>query len=342
MASELAQAKTLILKWFDKEGLQPKTRQRLSAGIDCFFSEIANREHWSECLTTLVGDASAPHILASGEIWRATSCQSGLAVSSVVPGWGFGWRKVLQDEDVYQILSLLGYYARQYLHRSQIAKILMVVWERDGVILHPFGSKTSATRYGHFLPPITPRAALNAATKQIEQQWGEIHPLPMRSASAWTRRNTLDPSIHQGIFHFLRGQNLLQAGFELEALIAFDCVIQSLQTMKWPAASGNPRHSRTDLCNAMGFKEPTAKLAEHIYLLRNNFGAHAGGWRWWDYEENIDDEFLIKATRFTLRALRRAADLESDMRTIDPLPANWSKWLLSNFPAVWNTIWYRT
>jgi short chain dehydrogenase len=53
----------------------------------------------------------------------------------------------------------------------------------------------------------------------------------------------------------------------LEALVAFDCAIESLQRMDWPSASGNPPRSRTDLCAAMGFKAPTAVLAEHIYFL---------------------------------------------------------------------------
>jgi hypothetical protein len=30
--------------------------------------------------------------------------------------------------------------------------------------------------------------------------------------------------------------------------------------------------------------------------LRNEFGAHAGGWRWWDTDEYVDDEFMEKAS----------------------------------------------
>jgi hypothetical protein len=341
MSNAKARAKTLILKWFDEGFPQPERRQRLSTGIDRFFSEIANRETWSECISTLLGDGPVPHLLASGPMWRVRPCQTGIAFSSVVPGWGYGWRGALKDEYVYDMLSWLGHYARQYVHRSHVAKVLMIAWEQHGTILHPFGSETKIVRYGGLLPTTTPKAALDAAIKENERSWGAVRPLPVRSASAWIRRNTLDPAIHQSIFHFLRGQSLLQAGFELEALAAFDCAIQSLQTMDWSSASGSPLRSRTDLCSAMGFKAPTGALAEHIYFLRNNFVAHAGGWRWWDAQEYVDNEFLTKASSFTLRALRRGADLEPRMRKIDPSPANWSDWILLNFSALWGAIWFR-
>ena len=341
MVKVQARAKTLILKWFDAGPPQPALRQRLSVGIDRFFSEIANRERWSECITVLLGDAPVPDLLASGPMWRARPCQIGLAFSSVVPGWGYGWQRILKDEHVYDILSWLGHYARQYVHRSHVAKALMIAWEQHSTILHPFGSEMSSVRYGPVRPSVTPKMALDAATKESDRRWGAVRPLPARSTSAWSRRNTLDPAIHQSIFHFLRGQSLLRAGFELEALAAFDSAIQSLQTMDWPSASGTPRRSRTDLCAALGFKAPAAELAEHIYFLRNNFVAHAGGWRWWDAADYADDKFLTDASSFTLRALRRAADLEPRMRTIDPSPANWSDWLLLNFPALWDAIWSR-
>lgn len=341
MAKPHTQAKTLILNWFDKQSPRPELRQRLSSGIDDFFSEVAKREAWSECMSVLLTEVPVPQFLAGGPTWRVRPCQAGLAISSVIPGWGYGWQNAFKDEYVYDILSWLGHYACQYVHRSNVAKVLMIAWEQHATILHPFGSAVRGSRFGGLRPSVTPKAALDAAIKENERSWGAVRPVPLRSTSAWSRRNTLDPAIHQSIFHFLRGQSLIQAGFELEAVTAFDCAIQSLQTMGWSTASGNPLHSRTDLCAAMGFKAPTATLAEHIYFLRNNFVAHAGGWRWWDAGEYLDDAFLTKASSFTLRALRRAADLEPQMRKIDPRPANWSDWLLLNFPTLWNAIWFR-
>ena len=55
MTNAQARAKTLILKWFDEGPPRPEVRQRFSTAIDRFFSEIADREAWSECMYTLLG-----------------------------------------------------------------------------------------------------------------------------------------------------------------------------------------------------------------------------------------------------------------------------------------------
>lgn len=341
MTNDRARAKTLILKWFDGGKAEPAARRRLSAGIDRFFEEIAKRESWFECMSTVLGDESTPAIVLNGATWRSRPCRAGLAFSSIVPAWGYGWSAIFTDKLVDDILSWFGHYARQYIHRSNIAKALMIAWEQHDAILHPVGSQGSYSRYGGFVPSVTPRKALDLADKKIDHMWGSVSPPLSRTRSTWTHRNTLDPAIHQAIFHFLRGQSLLRADFKLEALVAFDCVLQSLQAMDWSWAAGNPRQSRTDLCLALGFKTPAAALADHVYFLRNQFAAHAGGWRWWDAVEYLEDDFILKASNLALRALRRVADLESSHRRIDPAPSNWSGWLVANFAVLWDSVWFR-
>ncbi|HME20215.1 MAG TPA: hypothetical protein VKI44_02415 [Acetobacteraceae bacterium] len=341
METERARAKAMVLKWFDGGAPEPRARRQLSTGIDRFFDEISKRSAWSECLSTMLGDESTPAIRASGANWRARPCRDGLAVSSVVPGWGFGWSKILQEAHVYQVLSWLGHYAQQYIHRSNIAKVLMIGWEQHGVVLHPFGSGGMFTRYGAVTGSVTPRQALDWADSKIDETWGPADVSPTPSKSRWRSRNTLDPAIHQGIFHFLRAQSLAKAEFELEALAAFDCVLQSLQAMDWSWAPGNPHRSRVDLCCALGFGNRTAALAEHVYFLRNQFVAHAGGWRWWDAVEYLDDGLVDSASKLASRALGRAADLETQHRRIDPAPSNWTEWLLRHFGILWESVWFR-
>lgn len=335
-----ARAKSLILKWFDEGSQPPEMRGKLASGVDRFVDEIANRDSWSECMTILLGDHSAPHFQASGQGWRVAPCQKGLAVSTVVPGWGFGWRTALRDEYVYDVLSWLGHYARQYIHRSHVAKVLMIAWERDRAVLHPFGSEAHSRRYGAVTPPVLPRKALSTAVEDSVNRWGGIEAAP-RSRSRWTRRNTFDPAVHQAVFHFLRGQSLLSSGFELEALVAFDCVLQSLQTIGWTSVVGDPRRSRSDLITTLGLHQNDAQLAEHVYFLRNEFAAHAGGWRWWDTSEYVDDELMERVSDMALRVLNHAADAEPAVRRINPEPDNWSDWLMDSFPLLFSAIWFR-
>jgi len=120
-----------------------------------------------------------------------------------------------------------------------------------------------------------------------------------------------------------------------------DCVIQSLQNLDWTWAGGNPRRSRRDLCKALGFGVATQDLSEEVYFLRNQFGAHAGGWRWWDSSEHLEFDICEKASRLSNRALRKSADIEAQHRIFDPAPENWSKWLEDNFDAIWTAVWFK-
>lgn len=339
--SERAKAKTLIMRWFD--GGQPSAalRRRFSQDVDRFFDEIANRKDWSECLSTLVDDSEPSTIRVTSRTWQAIPTKRGTAVVSVVPGWGFGWRQVLKDEVSDDVLSWLGHYARQYIHRSNIAKILMIAWEQHRTILHPFGSESHHWRYGPFAPRPSDRETLAIARKQATARWGDVGDVAGSNRSRWTARNTLDPAIHQAIFHFLRGQSLARAEFELEAIAAFDCVLQSVQAMDWSWADGDPRRSRAELCRALGFGRAAADLAEHMYFLRNQFAAHAGGWRWWDYVEYFEGDLLESASRLASRVLRKAADIEPLHRRVDPAPPDWGEWLVHNFPIVWEAVWFR-
>jgi|GEM_PF-3412416 len=334
MTNQTARAKSLILQWFDESKQPAEMRAKLSSGVDRFFNEIAKRDAWSECRTVLLGDSLSPRFFASGRDWRTTPSENGLAVSTFLPGWGFGWHGVFRDKFVYDQLSWLGHYARQYVHRSHVAKVLMIAWERDGAVLHPFGSQGHSQRYDS---GILPKRALSDAFRDNVLYWGRIEAPRIRSR--WTHRNTLEPAIHQAVFHFLRGQKLISAGFGMEALVAFDCVIQSLQAMPWSLPVGDPR--RTALVSKLGLSRSDGELAEYIYFLRNEFAAHAGGWRWWDSEDYADEAFMQNASNFTLRLLQRAADAEPTVRRIDPAPTSWSHWLVEGFPLLFLAIWFK-
>ncbi|GGC94894.1 hypothetical protein GCM10010994_60770 [Chelatococcus reniformis] len=277
----------------------------------------------------------------SGRDWRARPSGKGLVVSSIVPGWNFGWQGILKDDVACDILSWLGHYARQYIHRSNIAKALMAVWERNGLVLHPFGIGVTVQCYNDFRPKPSTREIFATAERSYTEQWGLFCEGHRVYRSKWASRNTLDPALHQGVFHFLRAQSLVSAGFELEALAAYDCVLQSLQYFDWSWAPGNPKRDRRDLVRALGLGERAGDRAEHIYFLRNEFIAHAGGWRWWDAGEYLEPDLTTDAGRLASRALRKAADIEPRHRRIDPAPADWALWLEDSFSHVWSAIWFR-
>ncbi|MCU1500510.1 MAG: hypothetical protein JWM47_4463 [Acidimicrobiales bacterium] len=341
MTTERARAKSLILAWLDKGSPKAEQRRRLARDIDRFFDTIAARTGQFECLSTLLDDKGAVTFSMSGHGWRATPSARGLVVSSVVPGWNFGWRNLLEDEMSDHFFSGIGHYFRQYLHRSNISKILMAVWERNGIILHPFGTDLIVQRYSDSQNILSTRTILDAADAAIKARWGSVSYTRFVYRSKWSKRNTLDPAIHQAIFHFLRAQNLAFSEFNMESLAAFDCVLHSLQSMDWSWAPGKARRDRADLCAALGLGPQSANLANHVYFLRNQFVAHAGGWRWWDTDDYLEDDLTTKVSGMVSRALRRAADIEPRHRSIDPTPVNWASWCEANFPKLWGAVWFR-
>ncbi|MBB5722094.1 hypothetical protein FHS72_001718 [Loktanella ponticola] len=334
-----SKAKTTILNWYDKGEPTKADRALFAKDIDLFFEELSAREHWGECLSTCLRDSVETKFSMGTKNWRADPTNSGLVVTTIVPGWGYGWRKVFKNEMSEDFFTWLGHFCRQYIHRAMICKVLMAAWEKDGDILHPFGFRSSSIRFDD-TDGSKAEVLVSEASKLIEEcgapQFGS-----KKFQSRWLQRNTLDPSVHQGISHFLRAQSLLKAGFEIEALVALDCTIQSLQNMDWSWASGNPKRSRRDLCRVLGFGVPTQDLSEEIYFLRNQFGAHAGGWRWWDTGEHLGDDVCERGARLASRVLRKAADIEPEHRTIEPNPENWAKWLEQNFDAIWTAVWFK-
>jgi hypothetical protein len=333
-------AKNRVTKWYDEQADPTTDRRALLSGVETLLAEIGTRDDQIECRTVLLGDGAAPAFHASSRRSRIVACGRGLAVAAIGPDWGYGWRRLIADDHAEYVLSWFAHYARQYVHRSEFARALMIAWERDRAILHMFGSAGMSRRYNsEYMPNGTMRTALATACTEAAKEWGAV--TAMASRSPWLRRNTLDPAIHQGIFHFLRGQRLAAAEFEVEALVAFDCVIAALQTMSWPSASKKGAATRAELFAELGLGPRSIADAQQINFMRNHFGAHPGGWRWWDSGDEYDEDFITKAGALVWRMLRRAADLEPQIRTFDPHPPSWSDWLLRHFPRIWALVWFQ-
>ncbi|MFG3593589.1 hypothetical protein [Bradyrhizobium sp. RDI18] len=312
------------------------------SGVEDVAAELSKRSDWREVLTVALGDSSGLSFSATSQTFHAFPCASCLAITCVVPGWGFGWRKILDDEEVYQVLSWLLHYARQHINRSSIVAILMAVWEEHSRVLHPFGTEGMLQRYGPVLKPGSDQSILEAAKREALDKWGTKKALlePNASTSAWLTSNMLDPFLHQAAFHFLRGQELVQKGFELEAVVAFDCVLESIVHLVQVRCRHAKRPSRSEVLNLLGISGAAADVADHANLLRNNFGAHAGGWRWWDYGELLEDHTVEDISNVVSDAFRRAAQFESTVRAIDPSPSRWDDWLFTNFKVIWDTVWF--
>lgn len=338
----VVRAKSRVARWFDVAEQPADLRAKLLKGVESIARELTYRSDWYEIITVRLDDSEDLSIQIGMQQYRAFPCGTCLAITTIVPGWSFGWRKILKDEDVYSILSWFLHYARQYIHRSYVANVLMTIWERHQKVLHPFGSSMICQRYGPRIQMPSTEEALDAARRAAMNDWAGgdqavgttlLHP-------PWAVRNTVDPFLHQAVFHFLRGQHLKAEGFGPEAVVAFDCMIQTITSFVQTRCQLPTQPARSELCVRLGLNVEFAELAEYIYFLRNNFGAHAGGWRWWDQAELLPDSSLAEMSNFATQALSAAADFEPQVRTVEPCPVDWGPWLFENFEMLWDSVWF--
>ena len=308
----------------------------MAHSVDLMLAELPLRDGWAEVMTIGLADSKNLPISLRANRWRIFPCADQLSMTTIVPSWSKGWHRILTDEAAYLDLTWFLHFARQYIHRADVAKLLMIAWDRDERVLHPFAPKTMYSFYGPHLPMRSNRAMLDAAVAGARREWGDpVVEIPI--TSVWAKANTLDPNLHQAVFHFVRGHSLLQHDFELEAVVAFDCALQAIKTLLLRGGLVTNKSSPADLCCALGL-EGSAPVALEAKFLRNAVGAHAGGWRWWD-SGDITEELAPAASKLVRRALAKAARIEPTIRTIDPSPESWSQWLLSNFDMLWDTVW---
>jgi hypothetical protein len=333
-----ARAKTAIMRWVDDAPAPAGARAAMSRAVDAMLAELAERDGWFEVMTVVLGDTAGLDFALRSRTWRAYPCETMLAVTTVVPGWARGWREVIPDETARDHLTWFLHYARQYIHRSRMARILMAAWDRDGRVLHPFGPGGTNQFYSPgFRPAPSVVRMLDAAEREAKARWG-ASARERRVRSVWSRANTLDPEIHQAVFHFIRAQSLLAHDFELEAVVALDCALQAIGTMLMRGGRLTNKATRAELCVALGLEQSAAGAAMEGSFVRNVVGAHAGGWRWWDSGE-VTEELVPALTRAVRQAIGRAAAIEPEMRRVDPDPASWHEWLLVNFSTVWDSVW---
>lgn len=92
-------------------------------------------------------------------------------VTTIVPGWAGNWRANLVDEIARDHLTWFLHDARQYVHRSHVAKVLMAAWDRDWRVLHPFGSAGMSCHNGPLGPAPSMRAMLDEAEAEARRAW---------------------------------------------------------------------------------------------------------------------------------------------------------------------------
>lgn len=338
----VTRAKMIVARWFDSTEQPAELRSKILSGVEAIAAELQHRADWFEVTTVKLNNSAELRAQISERQYRIFPCSDSLAITTVVPGWGFGWRTVLKNEDVYQILTWLLHYSRQYIHRAYVTNALMIVWEKHRRSLHAFGSEVLVQRYSPGYGAISIDASFDVAMSAALEVWGRnnnFSEIP-KSVSTWAQSNMLDPFLHEAAFHFLRAQNLLSNDFLLETIVAFDCVRQSIIALIKTREKLATEPNSKEVCQRLQLSGKHAETLEYLSFIRNNFGAHPGGWRWWDHYELIDDDDISEIADSIEKVLSAAAVYEMQLRVVQPFPSHWANWFFDNFEIIWNAVWF--
>lgn len=346
MADDYSRAKTIVAQWLDKIGTDATDRSSILAGLDAVRAELPRRDDWRDVRAVLLGGTRNVTATVDFDSVSAHSLPDGVVVATIAPGWGTGWHQTLRNEAAYDVLSWLLHYAEQYVHRSQMLKIILPLALEGQVVTHPFGPIQGTTRYGPIFPFPGSAAALADALAHA-RSWSRLedfdqnpdNPVIVGFSGDWATCNTLDPYIHQAAFQLLRGMKLSADSYTAEALLAYDCVMEVSKSFLMSRRLINGTATRAECTDALGMDLEWQHLAAWTSFLRNHFSAHAGSWRWWDLEEVIGDD-LETVRELAVTALLEIARLEVSARQIEPTPALWSEWFWSHFELLWKSVWF--
>jgi len=259
-----------------------------------------------------------------------------LWVMSRSPDWSRGLRKSFPDDSTYYYISWFFHFAQQYASRASFVEVIGSIALTYEIPTHFYSdiSQSYFTRNRiHSVSEIRSKYSLDRK-----------HKMDSRRQKMFSRLcdqiNGLDPYVHRALFNYVRGLDLRQSGFDEEAICAFDKVVdvicQYFTNLKKPATA----FLRTDLRNLLKLSKQEATITIRLYKLRNYFGAHPAQSKWWDFSEIFDEEELDELQQFTVKLIMKFIYFESQNRTIDKNPKNWSDWFEMNWNVLWNSIWF--
>lgn len=331
-------AKQCVLRWYDKQFTDSATRRKLITGIDRIEKEIGNRKEWFQVRSEGLVPDDYLDLRIEEKYYQSYPSNNRYVITTLCPDWKRGWREILSDENVYDILTWFLHYSMQYIHLSYVTKVLLTATRQRHECLHPFGVDGFYHNYGSLRKFESPVKSFN----RMKSQWElpkdfEQLPIVKPDVHEW---NLLDPSLHEAAYFLYRAYSLYYKDFYQEAFVSLDCSVKSIGSLLQRIGVFNGSPSREEIGQHLKFSKDDIALLDYTYFIRNNFGAHPGGWRWWHSYEYTDDDQFEEMSELTFSLINRASALERKNSLIIADTDDWGTWLFDNFQVLWNAIWH--
>lgn len=289
---------------------------------------------------------------SSQTMWLYPTGSDSLACGVIAPDWSVGWKRISRDEYVADTVATFFRFARQYVARSRLVRVVgAVALSYNRACEFRFSNHLSLHRVAD---RNRDRDSWPPQIDTIERAYQSTESRPEFTPALTARRpdgrkqrelrgwiastNTLDPFVHRAVFQFWRSTALINHHFWEESVTALDGIssVAAQFIQRRLGAAGNVRGT---LAAQLGLSARDQRVLNHLYALRCDFGAHPSHSKWWDFAEIYDEEFdTFRDT--AKRVISGLAALERQHRVVEPVPDVWSDWFEANALMLWDAVWF--
>ncbi len=239
------------------------------------------------------------------------------------PFWKRGWRKVINNEELYDHVSWFFHFANQYVTRGRAIESLGALSLTFDETFEYIGS-----------PRISERSFLNSTPLNFPCDFDNDK---YAIFDNWINKiNGMDPFIQRALYFYFRFIDLRNHGYFDEAITALDKVIDIGHKF---LLERKLECRRDDFVKFYSLEEDIQNWVNQIYEVRSLFGGHPSNTKWWDSEE-LYGEWLDESSPFIKQFLSAMFDYENNNRLIEKNPLLWSEWFKQNCMTIYNSVWF--
>lgn len=329
-----------FLTWAFERGYPKRTRSRLSSALrHAVQDELPSRdsELWVQ-LRPLRDSDGLRLTHTSDDLWAYVGDDDRVWTGATFPSWRAGWQN--RDPEVKELLRDFFHLASQYVVRSRVSSFVGAI-----ALTYRRGCDFRSDRLSHtrFRTSSTATCRQQAVAYRDANIMTSIQPsmggAAQRRFLRWVDElNAFDPFVQRAVFQFWRSRVLADSDFWEDSVNALDgcvSVISQFAAVRL-RVKGN---ARSQLASVFSLPRHEQRVLDELYRLRSHYGGHPSPAKWWDFAE-MYDEFLDESVDIVTHLVGGLAAAERADRKVDPTPAVWSAWFMTNAPTVLDSVWY--
>ena len=239
------------------------------------------------------------------------------------PNWKREWRRVINNDELYDHVSWFFHFANQYVTRGRAIEVLGAISLTYDITFEYIGSA---------------RITQSAIEKGLEFSYpNSLNIEGYSDFKSWIETiNGMDPFVQRALYFFSRYLSLREHGYFDEAITALDKVIDISHKFLF---RNKVQPTRDNFAKHYSLNQSVQDWINQIYKVRSIFGGHPSSTKWWDSEE-LYGEWFNESSNVIKELLSAMFLFETQNRLIEKSPEKWSEWFSQNCMTVYNSVWF--